>query len=165
MADSPVWRMMHADESGAVYWHGTPQDRVRDDAGEAIVHELRGSPVWNGEIGRTAALELHWSRLDLSARRSTPRLRLAYLTPYGESNEIEVETGVAVWDVSEWDTPAAVWAGSEAATWDDAHLAVGLSGHGRWLVPIARHNVRGAEFAVGMFEAVMHPVAPFPRAR
>lgn len=164
MADTPVWRMMHADADGAVYWHGTPADRVRDDAGEAIAHELEGSPSWQGSFpAAPAALEMHFDRLDLSVRASTSRYRLAYRTPYGESAEQLARLRVGVWDESVWD--ADVWTGPLGATWQDTHVAVGLRGTGRWLVPIVRHDIRGDQFGVGVLELVAFPVARFSTAR
>lgn len=158
-------RMLHGDDSGYVYEHGTPNGATWDDAfnGDtvAISHSAKLPFVGTDSLD----IEKHFDRIDLElyVRTGITAFSLNVLThaSYATPTVIgPIEAGsdaaFALWDVAQWDD--ALW----SAVSLNAHVAVGLDSFGPYLDVEITHAVAGEQFGLQSAVVTARPASQYP---
>lgn len=149
--------LLHINDSGAAFDWGRPQDAIWDDAGMAIEHLVYGTA-----LGWEVAGNKHYDRLDLSLRTYTALtdLRVGYATNRARADDriVTLDGGGDQWDEAYWDD--FIWADDV----DEAHLPIGLSGEGRWIVVRVRHAGLGEQFGLIGWTVTYFPLGMVPTA-
>lgn len=148
--------LIHGTELGEFRDHGHPDGSTWDDLAAPVEHIVHGTP-----LAYDPAMTLHFSRADLALMLSTTLtdMKVSYGTPAGYSVEQSVtrEGSFALWDEAVWDV--SFWPGDTS----EVHIAVGLSGEGRWIQMRLRHSGVGEQFGVLGWSIQAHPIGPVPK--
>lgn len=157
-------RMVHVEDDGYAYMHGTPDGNLWSDglnAGDAsISHEIHGPALFYD-----TAAEKAFRRVDLSLRTWTGlgNLSFSYETPRNPRSAavaLSAPGGTGgQWDVGKWDQ----------ATWDtvgqEVHFSIGLETMGRWCRPIITHNTLNQRFGFSALTLQAVPFAAWPEVK
>lgn len=138
--------LMHIDQNGYAYEHGTPDGTYWNDAlaaGTAPIEHVVTPPY----AGYDVEDEKYFERIDVVFRSpgiGISAIRMDYDTTRGTSTPLETTPGGAVvlWDIAIWDT--ASW----SSVGVEQHVAFGLKGFGRWIRPRFRHSVLSEQFGL-----------------
>jgi hypothetical protein len=155
-------RLLHGDNSGYVYVHGTPNGSLWDDefqsATEPVAHSIRLPYIGQD----TLDIEKSFDRLDVTLHARNPLTNIMVLatTTYGLSElgpiSLAPEAAFSLWDVAFWDED--YWS-SEST---NAHLAVGLASYGPYIELEITHSALTEEFGVLAASVMARPLSQYP---
>lgn len=138
--------LLHIDENGYAYDHGTPTGTLWSDAlnaGTAPIEHV----VQPGYMGYDVEAAKTFDELNTNVRTTTTltNVRIDYQTPRGPSTTqtTTLSSSTSRWDYMTWGT--SLWTGSSL----DQHLAVGLNAVDvRWIRPRFLHSASGEQFGL-----------------